>query len=130
MDTCDQVVPRLSTFTSAPGCSPAISLPLELALARRFRLPEGVFTQAVVPDAPGVDAGVGVGVGVGVAVLCVAGGCVVALPLDTNTALEEQVEDPLLFRKNKWLICHQENQGLISKGVVPGITGCNHYLEY
>ena len=57
-------------------------------------------------------------------------GCVVALPLDTNTALEEQVEDPLLFRKNKWLICHQENQGLISKGVVPGITGCNHYLEY
>lgn len=57
-------------------------------------------------------------------------GCVVALPLHTNTALEKETEDPLLFRRNKWLICHQDNQGLIEKGVVPGITGCNHCLQY
>lgn len=57
-------------------------------------------------------------------------GCVVALPAETNTPLNEKADDPLLFRKNKWLICHEENKRSIANGVVPGITGCNYCLEY
>jgi hypothetical protein len=57
-------------------------------------------------------------------------GCVVALPAGTNTPLNEKADDPLLFRKNKWLICHEENKRSIANGVVPGITGCNYCLEY
>ncbi len=57
-------------------------------------------------------------------------GCVVALPTGTNTPLEENAEDPLLFRKNKWIVCHEENQTLIERGVVPGITGINYLVKY
>lgn len=57
-------------------------------------------------------------------------GCVVALPQGTNIPLEEKVGDPLLFRKNKWLIAHVENEGLISKGGVPAITGPNYQIKY
>lgn len=57
-------------------------------------------------------------------------GCVVALPTGTNVPLEEKTADPLLFRQNKWLLCHRENQALIGRGVVPGITGCNFRVEY
>ena len=57
-------------------------------------------------------------------------GCVVGLPLDTNKPLEEKVSDLLLFRKNKWLIAHTENKGLIDKGVVSGITGENFKINY
>ena len=57
-------------------------------------------------------------------------GCVVALPAGTNTPLNEKADDPLLFRKNKWLICHEENKKSMANGVVPGITGCNYCLEY
>ena len=52
-------------------------------------------------------------------------GCVVALPVGTNLPLEEPAEDPLLFRKNKWLIAHEENCELIGRGAVPGICGVN-----
>lgn len=57
-------------------------------------------------------------------------GCVVALPKDTNIPLETKVSDPLLFRKNKWIIAHVENEGLIARGVVPGITGLNYEVKY
>lgn len=57
-------------------------------------------------------------------------GCVVALPKDTNVPLEEKAENPLLFRKNKWLIAHEANEGLIARGVVPGITGPNYEIKY
>lgn len=57
-------------------------------------------------------------------------GCVVALPKDTNVPLEGAVSDQLLFRKNKWLIAHVENEGLIARGVVPGITGPNYEVKY
>ena len=57
-------------------------------------------------------------------------GCVVALPAGTNLPLEEPAEDPLLFRKNKWLIAHEENQGLIGRGAVPGIYGVNLEIQY
>lgn len=52
-------------------------------------------------------------------------GCVVALPKGTNLLLEEEKEDLLLFKKNKWLISHVENAALIEKGVYAGIVGDN-----
>ncbi len=52
-------------------------------------------------------------------------GCVVALPAGTNLPLERSCEDKLLFRKNKWLIAHNDNKALIERGVVPGIFGEN-----
>ncbi len=56
--------------------------------------------------------------------------CVVGLPKGTNTNLETEVENKMLFRKNKWLICHVENKALIEKGVVSGITGTNYEIKY
>lgn len=57
-------------------------------------------------------------------------GCVVALPKGTNIPLEETESDPLLFRKNKWLIAHEANKGLLDRGVVSGITGPNYQIKY
>lgn len=57
-------------------------------------------------------------------------GCVVGLPLGTNTPLETETSDPLLFRKNKWLIAHNDNKALISRGVLPGISGENFKINY
>lgn len=55
-------------------------------------------------------------------------GCVVGLLKGTNTPLEAPTDDPYLFRNNKWLIAHEENAGLIGRGVVPGIYGENYTL--
>ena len=55
---------------------------------------------------------------------------VVGLPLGTNTDLEITPEDKLIFRKNKWIICHVDNNELIEKGVVPAITGTNFQIKY
>lgn len=57
-------------------------------------------------------------------------GCVVGLAAGTNTPLDGKPGDPLLFRKSKWLLAHEDNAGLIAKGVVPGITGKNLALRY
>lgn len=57
-------------------------------------------------------------------------GCVVGLPLDTNTPLDVTAENPLLFRKNKWIIAHEQNTSLINRGVVSGITGKNFEIKY
>ncbi len=57
-------------------------------------------------------------------------GCIVALPRGTNTPLDGDTPDPYLFRKNKWLIAHNDNSALISRGVVPGISGQNHKINY
>lgn len=57
-------------------------------------------------------------------------GCVVGLPDGTNTPLEKEVKDKMLFRKNKWIISHVENTPLIEKGVVAGITGKNFEIKY
>ena len=56
--------------------------------------------------------------------------CVVVLPKNTNTLLDKPSEDKLLFKRNKWLICHDENKSLIEKGVYPGIHGINHEIKY
>ncbi|MBR2340376.1 MAG: DUF4867 family protein [Clostridia bacterium] len=57
-------------------------------------------------------------------------GCVVALPEGTNLPLDSEVEDKLLFRKNKWLIAHNENAALIARGAMPGLGGKNYKLSY
>ena len=57
-------------------------------------------------------------------------GCVVALPRGTNTPLDREYGDKLLFRKNKWIICHEENEALINRGVVAGIYGENYKINY
>lgn len=56
--------------------------------------------------------------------------CVVVLPKDTNTLLEKPTDDKLLFKKNKWIICHDKNDALIEKGVYPGIHGIDHEIKY
>lgn len=56
--------------------------------------------------------------------------CVVVLPKDTNNFLDKQTSDKILFKKNKWLICHDENKALIDKGVYPGIHGTNYQVKY
>lgn len=55
---------------------------------------------------------------------------VVLLPQNTNTPLETKVADNLLFMKNKWLICHDENKELIQDGAYPGIHGKNYQIKY
>lgn len=55
--------------------------------------------------------------------------CVVVLPRGTNVPLDGTPTDPLLFRKNKWVICHVDNEALKARGVRPGITGVNHVLN-
>lgn len=57
-------------------------------------------------------------------------GCVVALPAGTNTPLEQPTEDPLLFRRNKWIVAHRDNPALIARGVVVGISGENTEIHY
>lgn len=56
--------------------------------------------------------------------------CVVALPKGTNDIIDKNLDDRLLFKKNKWLICHDENESLIQKGVYPGIHGKNYEIKY
>ena len=55
---------------------------------------------------------------------------VVVLPKGTNDILDNPSMDNLLFKKNKWIICHSENQALIEKGVYPGIHGTNYQMRY
>lgn len=57
-------------------------------------------------------------------------GCVVGLPTGTNTDLTVKKDDPMLFRKNKWIIAHVDNEALKNKGVVAGITGTNYEIKY
>lgn len=57
-------------------------------------------------------------------------GCMVALPEGTNVPLDGTPSDPLLFRKNKWLLSHVDNEGLIARGAVAGITGENYEIRY
>ncbi len=56
--------------------------------------------------------------------------CVVVLPAGTNTNLDNKPEDKLLFRKNKWIFCHEDNEALKAKGVVPAIFGENYKVNY
>jgi len=55
--------------------------------------------------------------------------CVVALPKGTNLPLERTPIDPFLFRKNKWIVCHVDNDVLKQKGIKPGLYGHCHPSE-
>ena len=55
-------------------------------------------------------------------------GCVVGLLKGTNTDLEFASEDKLLYRKNKWIMAHNDNQALLNRGVVGGIYGENYKI--
>ncbi len=55
-------------------------------------------------------------------------GCVVGLLKGTNTDLEFESEDKLIFRTNKWIMAHNENTALLNRGVVGGIYGINHKI--
>lgn len=57
-------------------------------------------------------------------------GCVVGLLEGTNIPHQQPAADKVLFKKNKWLIAHNENTALIEKGIVPGISGKNLQLQY
>ena len=57
-------------------------------------------------------------------------GWVVALPEGTNTELEGENTDKLLWAKNKWLIAHVDNAQLVSEGAVAGVTGTNIEIKY
>lgn len=57
-------------------------------------------------------------------------GCIVGLPLDTNTTLTKDVKNPLIIRKNKWLIAHPDNKPSVADGAVAGITGINIEIKY
>lgn len=57
-------------------------------------------------------------------------GWVVALPKGTNTELDGEYADKLLWAKNKWLIAHADNTELVSEGAVAGVTGTNFKIKY
>ena len=57
-------------------------------------------------------------------------GWIVALPEGTNTDLDCEYEDKLLWAKNKWLIAHKENQELIEQGAIAGVSGINFEIKY
>lgn len=50
---------------------------------------------------------------------------VVILPKGTNAPLDKPSTDKMLFKKNKWLLCHNNNEALIQRGVYSGIFGEN-----
>lgn len=56
-------------------------------------------------------------------------GCVVGLLRGTNTPHDGEISDKLQFRKNKWIIAHEENTALINKGVACGIYGENYKIS-
>ena len=57
-------------------------------------------------------------------------GWVVALPKGTNTLLDSEYDDKLLWAKNKWMIAHIDNAELIAQGAVAGVTGKNFEIKY
>lgn len=61
--------------------------------------------------------------------------CGVILSYGTNmnfiSSDEKRVKnDPLLFKTNKWLIAHPENQTLLDLGAFPGLIGENLMIQY
>ena len=54
----------------------------------------------------------------------------VILPKNTNDLLDAPSADKLLFKKNKWILCHEKNEALIKRGVYPGIYGENYEVKF
>lgn len=57
-------------------------------------------------------------------------GWVVALPKGTNTPLDGEYADKLLWAKNKWMIAHVDNKELKDGGAVCGVSGINFEIKY
>lgn len=61
---------------------------------------------------------------------------IVILPKDTNSDIDlrsveiRTEEDKYLFKKNKWLLVHEDRQDLIEKGAHKGIIGKNLEVKY
>ena len=53
-----------------------------------------------------------------------------ALPKDTNIALETKLNDKKITAKNKWLIAHVDNEAKKAQGAVMGISGENYQIKY
>ncbi|SKA93668.1 protein of unknown function [Caloramator quimbayensis] len=56
--------------------------------------------------------------------------CIVILPKGTNMSLTEEInlcdeESKILFARNKWLLCHEDNKRLIDRGAYIGLKGEN-----
>lgn len=62
--------------------------------------------------------------------------CIVILPRYTNTDIDLKnkkiifEEDKYLFKRNKWLLVHNDKQDFISKGAYEGIIGKNLKVNY
>jgi len=61
--------------------------------------------------------------------------CGVILPLGTNTEFIKNknitcLEDEYLFKTNKWLLAHSENERILSQGAKIGIIGENLQIRY
>lgn len=61
--------------------------------------------------------------------------CGVILPMGTNQDFVKSTyrifqENELLFKNNKWLIAHFENETLLAKGAYPGLHGKNYKINY
>ena len=57
-------------------------------------------------------------------------GWIVVLPVGTNTDLNCECEDKLLWAKNKWLIAHIDNSELVAQGAIAGVSGINFEIKY
>lgn len=54
---------------------------------------------------------------------------IVGLQRDTNLPLKDSEKQNLLWAKNKWLIAHEENANLLSRGAKAGIYGKNWSIK-
>lgn len=57
-------------------------------------------------------------------------GCIVGLLRGTNLPHGTEREDKLMFRQNKWLVAHVDNESLLARGCVAGVDGENYKLVY
>ena len=56
--------------------------------------------------------------------------CIIVLPRGTNVPLEAgEKPAPWLTAKNKWLLAHEKNQGLLDQGAHPGLYGINWQIK-
>lgn len=61
--------------------------------------------------------------------------CGVVLPYETNMHFEQrsevvQTNDDLLFKTNKWLLCHEDFERFVSLGAHVGLIGPNYEIRY
>lgn len=56
---------------------------------------------------------------------------IVILTKETNDNIEKKnVSSPLLFKKNKWILTHSDNDNMVKQGVFEGITGSNPKINF